>query len=413
MSSHPQILDRLRSRTSPLSPPNGALLPDYDGFCIARIPDVIRRALGCSDQSTALGELLANPHSQRVVLVILDGFGYHKFHSLQRTGHIETLGELADRGAVVPLTSVFPSTTVAALATYTTGQTPQEHGLIGYRLYLRETGTITNMIHLTALGQQNEGAIRTLGLDLDTFLGGATVFDQLAAAGIATYTLLPQHITGSGLSSLLYRGCSAIHGCITWTDMLTKARSILSNESGPALVTLYWPSLDSVAHVRGPDTASYAAEASAIDQALRRELIDQVHGALLLVSSDHGFVSMAPTDYVPLDSLPPLAESCLIPPLGEPRTSYLYTRQDADMAAAAKLDHSTLWCVPSQHAMKHGLFGIGEPHPEAQYRIGDLVVTSTGTAGIAHPYGTAPKLLGMHGGLTEEEMLVPLIVSSL
>jgi len=389
------------------------MLPDYDGFCVARIPNVIQQALGCDGHPTALGETLAAPRSRRVVLLILDGLGYHKFVSLRRNGRLQTLGVLADRGKVLPLTSVFPSTTVAALASYATGRTPQEHGLIGYRLYLRETGTITNMIHLTALGQESEGAIQALGLDLNTFLGGETVFGRLTDAGIATHTLLPQHITRSGLSSLLYRGCSAIHGCVTWTDMLTTARRILTDEDGPTLVTLYWPSLDSVGHTRGPDTEAYAAEAAAIDQALRCELVDRVDDVLLMVSSDHGFVSMDSTDYISLESLPPLAATCLIPPLGEPRTSYLYARQDADITAVDRFEHAELWCLSSRGAMERGLFGVGTPHPEARYRIGDLVVTSTGKTGIAHPYATSAKLPGMHGGLTEEEMLVPLLVSSL
>jgi hypothetical protein len=39
--------------------------------------------------------------------------------------------------------------------------------------------------------------------------------------------------------------------------------------------------------------------------------------------------------------------------------------------------------------------------------VGDLLLLATGDGYLADPTGQMPEFLGMHGGLTPEEMLVP------
>jgi len=46
-------------------------------------------------------------------------------------------------------------------------------------------------------------------------------------------------------------------------------------------------------------------------------------------------------------------------------------------------------------------------HPETLSRLGDLLLLATGDGYLADSTGQMPEFLGMHGGLTAEEMLVP------
>jgi hypothetical protein len=68
----------------------------------------------------------------KVVLLVLDGFGFNQFK--RHCSDIPFLAELTGKSRVFPLTSVFPSQTTNALTSFSTGLTPQEHGLFEYLL---------------------------------------------------------------------------------------------------------------------------------------------------------------------------------------------------------------------------------------------------------------------------------------
>ena len=66
--------------------------------------------------------------AQQVVLFVVDGLGWQQ---LETRHHLApTLAAMAGG----PITTVAPTTTATALTSITTGLTPGEHGLIGYRM---------------------------------------------------------------------------------------------------------------------------------------------------------------------------------------------------------------------------------------------------------------------------------------
>jgi len=417
MRTRENIERHLLARSKPPTWGDRSVLPDYAGYSIAGLPALIERVFGGDDASTAMEDTLSDLSGfDRVVLLILDGLGYRKLESLFARLPDLTLRSLSETGYFLPLTSVFPATTVASLVSIGTGLTPLEHGLVGYRLYLRETSAITNMIRYAMVGNGRNDAAFSAGLDADTIVPQPTLHERLATRDVDVHTLLPQHISGSGLSRALYRGSAHVHAAVALSDMFATARALLTRGASPTFLSLYWPGLDSIAHVRGPETDSYVAELRAIDDALRRELLGRVGRTLLILTSDHGFVTMAPEDYLRLHETPDVERGLLLPPVGEPRASYLYVRDGEKERVSRALNAESrdgLVCVDSRTLVEDGLLGTGTPHPEIANRIGDLAVISTGSSGIFHPYHDAVLLRGMHGGLTEQEMLVPLIACPL
>jgi hypothetical protein len=55
-----------------------------------------------------------------------------------------------------------------------------------------------------------------------------------------------------------------------------------------------------------------------------------------------------------------------------------------------------------------GLFGPGEKHPRLLERLGDLLIVAKGHAYLWWS-ASEDHLLGRHGGLSPEEMLVPFL----
>ena len=410
---------RLRSRTFDGLPAGKAVVPDYLEYSICAVPGLVRTLF--HEPGGAEGHLYAAVASavrgpvDRVILLVIDGLGFYHLASLLERFPDLYLHSLIERGAFVPITSVFPSTTVSALTTFSTGLTPQEHGMVGYRLYLRETSSITNMIRLSLLGTTKGDSAVDWGIDLETFLVGPFLSESLRRAGVETHVVLPRRISSSGLSNLLYGASDQLHPSTNLSDMLVTARHVVQRAAGKVFVHLYWSETDSIAHVHGPRTEEFTAELRAVDAALGREL-GESRGAVLVITSDHGFVTMERQDYTRIDEDPLLMRDLVLPPVGEPRASYLFVREGRRRAVADRIAErfaGDLVCLDSHEALERGLFGQGDVHPAVPDRIGDLVVASTGRKGLYYPFPDSVMLRGMHGGLTKEEMLVPLIVSRL
>ena len=72
-----------------------------------------------------------------------------------------------------------------------------------------------------------------------------------------------------------------------------------------------------------------------------------------------------------------------------------------------------IWLYRSETLIEQGWFGPGEPHPKLKERVGDftLVMKDNWTVKDWLPGEQRYKQVGVHGGVTEAEMIVPLMVA--
>ncbi len=412
-----EIEQTLRAHRLPGIDKDKIVVPDYGGHSICGIPNFIHTLFeGQIDRAAAFAPLLPDPLPDKVLLLLLDGLGYLHLRDLLAAFPNLFLHRLIEEGTFIPLTSTFPSTTATALTSYNTGLTPQEHGMLGYELYLKETSAITNMIRLSLLGSPAGDSALDAGIDEETFLSGPNLYDRLQHSHVNAHVLVSRHIADSGLSRLFYDKDVAVHPVVDLSDMLVLARQILARAEGKTFLNLYWGATDAIGHTRGPWTEAFTAELRSIDAALERELAGAVDDTLIIISADHGFMAMEESDYLVIGDYPELERNLLLPPVGDIRAAYLFVRngkKEEVKRFITKNFGDTLLCLDSERALDAGLFGLGEIKPEVRNRIGDLIVISTGSEAIYHSQKESTKPKGMHGGLTPQEMLVPFIISHL
>jgi hypothetical protein len=98
-------------------------------------------------------------------------------------------------------------------------------------------------------------------------------------------------------------------------------------------------------------------------------------------------------------------------PTGEHRLMYLFTRPGTADEIRDYYDRTWpgqfIFLDPCEAAAK-GLFGPGTPHPRLADRMGDLIAAARGAAYLWWADKENP-LIGQHGGLSAEEMIVPLL----
>jgi hypothetical protein len=137
---------------------------------------------------------------------------------------------------------------------------------------------------------------------------------------------------------------------------------------------------------------------------------------LVVVTADHGFIDTDPRLTVQLADHPELAKCLVMPLCGEPRVAFFYVRPGLCRQFERYVEQRLReYCevYASLELLDRGWFGLGEPDPRLQHRIGDYVLISKDSYVIKDALpGEKPWTdLGVHGGVSEDELYVPLVMA--
>ncbi len=398
------------------------LFPAYDDYCFANVPETTLSVLDGSFDRLLPGSVLDGVATDvdYVVLVLLDGFGYESW--TREFPHHELLAQLEDRGTVTPLTSIYPSETAAAITTLHTGLEPVEHGLLGWYQYLESVRRDVVTLPFLALSGEPLGEVAP-NADARDLFAGESLYERATAAGIDVQVIQPAAYADSGYTQAVTAGAERT-GYETAADLALAIRRTLEDASGPTYVNAYVPTLDEIAHTEGTTTERYRANLASITACLRRELLERLDPAvaertLFVLTADHGIVDTVPAENVDVtawDDWPTLREAFRRDddgeprrPTGSPRNVHLHVRPDRLEEARTIVESAVgqdVRVFTRGEALERGLFGTGDPSELFERRCGDLIVVHR-NRGLCWRSGDS-ELVGMHGGLTPEEMLVPL-----
>jgi hypothetical protein len=418
----PQILTQIEQHRLPELPLDDEMIcPYYDGLSLVNLPSSICHWLGIP---AFAGAPLASPildlypqDVRHVILLVIDGFGLDTFQAALEQGQsrssLSIWGELAHRGALAPLTSIAPSTTSSALTTFWTGCAPAEHGVMGYEMWLKEYGVLANMIyHSPASFLRDTGSLRKAGFNPETFLPIPTLGPHLERHGVRPYAFQHASIAHSGLSTMLFAGVKVVPFRSLGDLWVTLSETLASNRDQPSYNYIYWGDLDEHSHRFGPGDERVALEFDSFSIRLGDFIRRHTRGdTLLLITADHGHISTPTSTDYEVRNHPALLDCLVMQPSGEARLPYVYLRPGYEERFLSYLDSA--WggqfrAVPSQQAVRAGLFGGGKTHERLADRVGDYVIIPRDGAYWWFSSRDNP-LLGRHGGLSRDEMLVPLL----
>ena len=404
----------------------GMLTPSYEGRCISNLCDTFSKILGISNSKPLnFADIYATAEStENLIFLLLDGFGYRLIqNSLNQKAPLNGALALSSflKGSVAhPITSVFPSTTSTATTTLHTGLTPQEHGVLGYTMYLEEIGAIAEMLRFAPLLGGRE-TLFDLGFDPETFVGAETIHQKLIRNGIPSNFYIQKWIVDSGLSKITIRGAETFPH-ITAPDMfVTLRRNLETMRSGFHFA--YYASPDTIAHHKGPYSEEFVSEVDALFYTMRRELFEKLDKEIakhttLLVSADHGLISIDERNIIDVRTHPELRRMLKVPPTGDSRVSFLHTNQGMEEKVKDYFQRNfagKFEVARSEEFLQKGLFGLGNVKREVHGRIGNLIAVPKAAVALENSdIDPRPSPVpGRHGGLSEEEMLVPIFAKRL
>jgi len=405
--------------------PEEFTLPQYSGRSIVNIPSTICDWLGVPhlgappiSQDVLYG--LKNTY-QHIILLVVDGLGWHMLQKMiqepSKTGMANSIWiDILHDSLISPVTSVVPSTTTAALTALWTGLTPAETGMAGYELWLKEYGLVANMItHAPASFTGSQGSLENTGFKPTAWIPGPVMGRHLSANGIESYAFIPQTIAHSGFSSMQMQG-SRIMPYVSTSDLWVTLHHLLqSRPRHRTFANVYWGMLDTLAHRYGPHDERIELEFAAFGMVLKDFLLSlkqqkRSNNTLLLMTAEHGLIHTPRLPVYDLKNYPALMDCMVMQPTGENRLSYIYLRNGMEVTFlrfVKEIWGEAFFMARSRDMVERGLFGTGQQEPHLASRLGDWVMAARGNA-YCWWQEKENLMLGRHGGLSPDEMLVPL-----
>ena len=381
------------------------LKPDYQGGSIVNLMSSIIAARGGKPDYPHLRSLPPDEiaPATNILLLVVDGLGARWLARRSPDG-------VLSRHLRATITSVFPPTTASAITTYLTGDAPQQHALTGWYTYLRELGCVMTILP----GNPRYGGVsyRRAGIDPARLFGRPPVPRRIETPA---HTVSPAYIARSDFN-LAHLGSARLHAFDSLSDMFRQTVRILRSGKEPSYLYLYWPKLDTIGHERGMESPAAAAHLREIERAVT-DFTVRIAGTdtVILICADHGHLDTRTSDLIDLADHPDLADCLALPLCGEPRAAFCYLRPDRvrrfeHYCAEVLADKLTLH--RSVDLLDAGLFGLSEPHARLSERIGDytLLMRERFVIRDSLPSESHHPQIGVHGGLSEEELLVPLCV---
>lgn len=361
--------------------------PDYAGACVTNIVPSILGPRGTSELPGFFPDLVRG--ARQVVLLVIDGLGWHQLRDRVSADAsvAPTLGSM--QGG--PITTIAPTTTVTALTSISTGATPGEHGLVGYRIDF--AGHVVQMLRWA----DSKGDVRRRLAPRDVqpcppFLGSSV--PVLSKAEFDGTAFTESHLRDQ--RPLSWRAVSS---------MTVDVRLLLS--AGEKFIYCYYDCVDKIAHERGFGEY-YDAELRTADRLVADLASVLPSDAVLLVTADHGQVMVGANT----SQLHPEVTSLLTHQSGEGRFRWLHAKTERvdDVKSAALAHHGhNAWIMTKDEMIDEGYFGP-RVNDVVRRRLGDVAVMARDDVSFDDPADkTYFELQCRHGSLTSAEIDVPFL----
>lgn len=338
---------------------------------------------------------LGMPKASSAIVVLIDGLGF--WNLAERVGHTPYLRHLMQETAG-PISTCYPSTTVAALGTFGTGTTPGLTGLLGYTQLNPENRSLAQMI-------QWVNAPDPLDLQREP-----TIFETLNARGIRATSVGLPNFKNSALTK------AALRGSTYMSHMAPSMRVTKAAQSArkPGVTYLYIRDADKAGHNYSWGSQEWVVKLESVDAQLRQLRQETPKGTLIAITADHGMLNMAADEQIDIAQSPELMEGVAMLG-GEPRAVMVYANAGVDPEDIATRWRTVLGTkarvVTRAEAIERNFYGPVEAR--IQPMLGDVLVSCAGTVTLvdSREQSEAARMMpGVHGSSTMLEQQIPLLL---
>ena len=287
------------------------ILPNYNHSILNLITSILKYYKVETNHTSLelLDRQLQNKY-KNVVFIILDGMGEHILKTLSPNGYFY-------EHKIDCITSVYPSTTTAALTTYYSGKPPYETGWIAWSQYFKEYGRALDMLsHKESYkGDSIQGTKINVFEDIVKY---TPIFEQIeqASSNVKAYELMPSYSDRRSKRSIR----------VDSIDEIIENIEMLCQNSDEKFILAYSDNPDGLLHKFG--TTSQEAKGFIQETELKiKEMCENLNDdTIVIISADHGHKDIDKA-YSILD-YPEIQERLIMPPSLESRALAFWVKED-------------------------------------------------------------------------------------
>lgn len=358
------------------------MMPDYNN-CIVNLSNSIRKEFGLVTYHSSLQELdlIFKKKYKNILLLVFDGMGSNILKNYSKKMFLNEY-KLKD------ITSILPSTTVAATTSIQTGLFPREHAWIGCDLYIKNIDKIITMY---------KNKVRKTG-EILNYNVGMKYFP---------YKTIVEEIN----DNTKYHAIEFFPFGKNRYNSFSELKKMIINQSDKYeknFIYAYYNNPDSLLHQNDYNSLIVKNEIRKIN-AFVKDLSEKMHNTLIIITADHGHIvseDFCLEDYSDINEL--IVEELSI----EPRFTSFKIKKGTNNIFEKKFNQyfgNDFILFKHTDILENDILGLGNNNRYIDSMIGDYVAI-----GITNKYfrdsHSIPKYVSVHSGATDNEMLVPLIL---
>lgn len=355
--------------------------PDYKN-CSANLPNSILKYFGAKTvgETLPLADQVLSKEYKNVVVFLLDGMGRVTMEKL-----LDANGPFRSHLAGT-YQSVFLSSTVPATTSVLAGLQPCEHGWLGWDQYFPQVDQNVTVFLNTISGTQEPASEQNLAW---TYLPYKDVITRINEAGGHAYASMP-----------------FMPPFPDSFDAICDRVKELCHEPEKKYIYAYYSEPDGLLHRNGSDDPIVKETLQQIEKQIS-EMIAGLEDTLVIITADHGHID---NQRVKIQDYPQLYECLERAPSLEPRVADFKVKEEKKTffeTEFRKTFAEKFILMTMEEALQRKLFGDGKEHEQFRPSLGNYLAIAIDELSIF--FGDEP-CQSMHGGITEEEVIVPLIV---
>ena len=314
--------------------------------------------------------------AETINFILADGLG---FLNLQSTDSF--LNEYLNSS----INTTFPSSTNVALTTIATLKSPIEHGIFGYYMYDKSNYGLINALNWNT---ENKNLLQS-----KYFNSQSSVWSIFKESSVYASNFQPRNLINTPLSSFLYEEKSTVP-YISHEDLLISLSDSLFLEN--KFNFIYYPNIDVSAHVFGVNSDEWLKEIKKFEALVKNIMELSNKKSYTVISSDHGLTN------IPKENRFHIAHQKNIDVYGDQRAVYINGSEKNIMEAFSNIpgqlinqtELNLLLPAPENDFIK-------SLYPDFCFLVEDK--------NIIYPQHLKTELTGYHGGLSLEEIKIPII----
>lgn len=376
------------------------VLPNYDHCILNTITSILKYYnVETNHKSLQILDEKLSKKYKNVVFIILDGLGEHILKKVSPNGYLSN-------NKIDCITTVYPSTTTAAITTYYSGKPPYETGWIAWSQYFKEYGRALDMLSHKESYLREDISKAKMNV-FKTIVNYTSVFDRIEEASpkVKAYEIMPTYAEKKSKRSIR---ADKVEEIIENIEMLCQSPD-------EKFIMAYSDNPDGLLHKFGTEAKEVKDFIIDTENKIKEMCKKISEDTIVIISADHGHKDIQKA-YTLLDY--PEIQECLYMPISlESRVVSFWVKDNMKKEFEERFNNifkDEFWLMTKEEFLDRNFLGFGKKHPKIDDFLGNYIAISISNSIITIETFIADGKVtkkSTHCGLSKEEMEVPIIIA--